>query len=260
MNYWQNRMMESQRRLTNKNIKQINKQLRKYYGSSMNHVISEFESVYNKVLAQQAEGKQVTPALLYNLDKYWQLQAQMRQELRKLGDRQISTMSKVFETQFFEIYYSIEVEGATAFNTLDSAVVQQLITQIWCADGKNFSQRVWNNTELLIETLNEELVQCVVTGKKTSELKRVLQERFDVSYNNADMIARTELAHIQTQAAQKRYQDYGVQEVEVLVDEDERTCPICAKHEGERHPINAQMPIPFHPRCRCCIVPVVEIE
>ena len=66
------------------------------------------------------------------------------------------------------------------------------------------------------------------------------------------------MAHIQTTAAQKRYEDYGIKEVEVLVDEDERTCPICSKLEGKRVPIHGVMPIPAHPNCRCCIIPVVE--
>ena len=133
-----------------------------------------------------------------------------------------------------------------------------MINSIWCADGKSWSQRVWDNTELLADALNEEMIHCVAAGKKTTELKHLLQERFNVSYHNADMLVRTEMAHIQTHAAQKRYQDYGIQEVEVFVDEDEKTCPVCAKHEGERYLINAQMPIPFHPRCRCCVIPVIE--
>lgn len=256
--YWQDRAARTQAALTQKNIKQINKQLVKYYGSSMNKVIADFEATYNKLLATVGEDKQPTPADLYKLDKYWQMQGQLRQELQKLGNRQITALSKVFEINFFDVYYSIGVEGLEAFNTIDTNIVQQMINQIWCADGKSWSQRVWSNTELLADTLNEELIHCVATGAKTTKLKEVLQERFNVSYNNADMIARTELAHIQTQAAQKRYEDYGIQEVQVWADKDERRCDVCGKLHQKRYPIGAQMPIPAHPRCRCCVIPVVE--
>ena len=109
-----------------------------------------------------------------------------------------------------------------------------------------------------METLNEELINCVATGKKPSELKRRLQERFNVSYHQADTIVRTETAHIQTEAAKKRYEDYGIQMVEVLADKDERRCEICGKLHQKRYPVGAQMPIPAHPNCRCCIIPVVE--
>lgn len=258
MSYWKDRLAESQNRLTKKSFKQIERQLKKYYGASMKYIIEDFEATYNKVLAATEDGKQPTPADLYKLDKYWQMQAQMRQELRKLGDKQISALSKAFELNFFEVYYSIGLEGFEAFNTLDTDIVQQMINNVWVADGKSWSQRIWDNTQLLAETLNEELINCVVGGKKTSDLKKMLQERFSVSYSRADALARTELAHIQTQAAQKRYEDYGIQMFEVWADEDERRCEICGKLHEKRYPANALPPIPAHPRCRCCIVPVVE--
>lgn len=256
--YWKDRQAAALAKLTNKNIKQIDKQLRKYYKAAAERVIADFEATYDKILLQQSQGKQVTPALLYQTDRYWQLQGQLRKELTSLGEKQISALTKIFEIQWFDIYYSIDIEGATAFTTIDTAAVQQLIQNIWVADGKSFSQRVWDNTEKLVETLNEGLIHCVTTGKKTTELKNILQERFGVSYNNADMIARTEMAHIQTQAAQKRYEDYGLKEVEIWADEDERRCPECGKLHQKRYPIGAQVPIPAHPRCRCCIVPVIK--
>ena len=256
--YWKDRQAKAQAELTNKNMKVIEKQLKKYYGNVAVKVMNEFEATYNKLLATVEAGRAPTTADLYKLDKYWQLQGQTRALLRKLGEKQITTLTKQFEIQFFDIYNSIAIKGTEAFSTLDTATVQQMINSIWVADGKSFSQRIWGNTDRLIESLNEQLIHCVAAGKKTTELKNLLQERFNVSYSNADSIARTEIAHIQTEAAKKRYEDLGIQEVEIYVDEDERTCPICAKHEGERHFINEPIPIPFHPRCRCCILPVIE--
>ena len=257
-NYWAKRIARSQDAISRKNIKEIEKQLQKYYGTTMKRTISDFENVYNKILIQQAMGKEITPALLYRLDTYWQMQGQLKRELQKLGDKQIVALSNAFEANFFEVYHSIAVPAGEAFSTINTEAVRQMINQVWVADGKSFSQRIWGNTEKLAETLNDQLIHCVATGKKTTELKRLLQERFNVSYNNADMIARTEIAHIQTMASQQRYKDYGIKQVEVFVDEDERTCPICAEHEGERYFINDRMPVPFHPRCRCCMIPVIE--
>lgn len=258
MSYWGNRMAEALDAITRKNTKQIQRQLARYYGNAAKRVVADFEATYNKLLASVAEGKQPTPADLYKLDKYWEMQGQMRQQLRRLGEKQVALLTKQFELQFFDIYYSIALEGKKAFTTIDSAAVQQLINQIWVADGKSWSERIWANTELLAETLNEELIACVAAGKKTTDLKNILQDRFGVSYSNADMLARTEMAHIQTQSARQRYEDYGIQEVQVWADKDERRCDVCGKLHQKRVPIDAQMPIPAHPRCRCCIVPVVD--
>ena len=256
--YWQRRIESATNSLFNKSQSQIDKQLRKYYKSIAQQAISDYEAVYNKILAQQAAGKQITPADLYKLDTYWEKQAQLRQQLQKLGEKEISLLTKNFESTYFDTYHSISLKGMNIFNKLDNNIVNQVLNSVWCADGKTWSQRIWHNMSLLQETLDEGLIQCVAGGKSSNYLKKQLMERFNVSYSNADAIARTELAHIQTQAAQQRYKDYGIKQMEVMAERDSRTCKICEAHDGEIYNVTDTMPVPFHPRCRCCMLPVVE--
>lgn len=257
-NYWADRIARAQNAISNKNQKAIEKQLAKYYGIAAEKAIRDFERVYNSILLAMEEGREPTPADLYKLDKYWQAQGSLRQLLRELGEKQISLLTKQFEIDFFEIYYSFALEGSEPFSTIDAAGAMQMINSIWVADGKTYSQRVWDNINRLQETLNEGLIHCVVTGKKTSELKNVLQERFNISYRRADTLVRTELAHIQIESSKKRYEDYGIQFVEVLVSIDDRTCEDCAALDGEVFPIHAAPVLPLHPNERCCLIPVVE--
>ena len=256
--YWAKRLAEAQAQLTTKSIKETEKQLQKYYSSTMSKVIEDFEKVYNKLINNMTEGKQLTPADLYKLNTYWQMQGQLKKELQRLGDKQAVLFSKKFMEQYINIYNALAITDDVFFSEANREIALQMIRGIWCADGKSWSERIWGNTSQLQQELNDGLIECVVAGKKPTELKKTLQERFSVSYHRADTVVKTEMAHIQTQAAQQRYKDYGIEMVEVWVDEDERTCPICASHEGEKHPVNAQMPIPFHPRCRCCVIPVVD--
>ncbi len=256
--YWAERLAKAQDNVSQKTRKQIEKQLRKYYKSAAKGIMNDFEATLNKLYATVEGGRKPTPADLYKLDTYWQMQSQTREQLRKLGERQVTKLTKEFERDFFEVYFTLRLDGMEEFSTIDTAAVEQIINQVWCADGKSWSQRVWDNTNQLREELNEQLVHAVVVGKPSSYLKKHLMERFNVSYNNADMLVRTELAHIQTQAAQHRYRDYGLQQVEVLADKDERRCDVCGKLHKKRYNINDVMPVPAHPRCRCCIVPVVE--
>ena len=58
----------------------------------------------------------------------------------------------------------------------------------------------------------------------------------------------------------QRYKDYGITEVEILADKDERQCEVCGKLHKKRYPTSANVPIPAHPRCRCTVIPVVEDE
>lgn len=257
-NYWAERAAKTQAALTNKNIKQTEKQMRLYYQSTMKKTLDNFEKTYAKILHRISEGKQITPADLYKLDSYWQLQGQLQIELQKLGDKQAALLTKNFIKQYESIYEALAIPGEATFATLDTHTAQQMINQIWCADGKSWSQRIWTNTSRLADALNEHLIHSVATGAKPGELKKLLMEDFGVSYSRADALVRTEMAHIQTQAAQQRYKDYGIQNVQVWADEDERRCEVCGKLHETIHPINGQMPIPAHTRCRCCVIPVVE--
>ena len=270
--YWKNRLFEAQKKWTDKDIDVINKMLRHYYKIARENIVEDFEAVYDKVLAQAEEGKPITPADLYKLDKYYKMQAQLQDTLQKLGDRTCEVLAKKFGQEYKHIYseLAIDKEGKAikastsdkAFSTIDEQGAKHIASQVWAADGKSWSERVWKNIGDLQRTLNEGLVDCVITGKKTTELKKKLMERFDVSYSRAETLVRTEMAHVETQAALDRYKSSGVEKVRIVVDPDEKTCKECSKwddkiinitdiHTGTNCP-------PFHPNCRCAIAPVVK--
>ena len=270
--YWRNRLLETQRKWTDKDIDIINKIINSYYRTAMINIIKEFEAVYDKVLAQAEEGKQITPADLYKLDKYYQMQAQLQDTLQKLGDRTCEVLAKKFGQEYKHIYseLGVDTEGKKikasksdkAFATIDAQGAKHIANQIWAADGKSWSERVWKNLGDLQRTLNEGLIDCVITGKKTTQLKKQLMERFSVSYNRAETLVRTEMAHVETQAALDRYKSSGTEKVRIVVDPDERTCDVCAKWDDKTINIfeaqtGKNIP-PFHPNCRCAIAPVVK--
>ncbi len=257
--WWKERKAKEQDTLNNKGIKATERQLKYYYQDTMFKVIEDFENVYLKVITNIAEGKTATPADLYKLDSYWKMQAQLAAELEKLGDKQVKWISKNF-TEHYQTAYQTALPAGSAFSQISTETAEQMIMSVWCADGKTWSDRVWSNTNKLRQELNKGLIDCVITGKPTSVLKKDLMDKFGVSFTRADSIVRTEYAHIQTQAAQKRYKDAGIKQVEVWADPDERTCDICGKLHEQKFPVNGQMPLPAHPRCRCRIIPVIEEE
>lgn len=260
MSYWKDRMQASQALIANKNRRDIDKQIKKYYQKLSKQIIDEYESIYNEILLKQAAGEQISPATLYKLDKYWQIQQQVRVKCRAVGAKLSDLFGAVFEKVYKNSYEAIHLDGLPAFSTLDDGAINQIINSVWAADGKTWSTRIWNNMTLLQTSLEEGLLECVVTGKKSSDLKKLLQERFNVSYNRADTLVRTEMAHIQTEAAKQRYSDYGIKQVEIWADPDERTCEVCGKLHKKKYPVGANIPIPAHPRCRCAIIPVIETE
>ena len=263
MNYWKKRMVEAQEAISKKNVNEAQRKLQKYYIDAMKKVISDFEATYDKLKASKDEP---TPADLYKLDRYWQMQAQLKEEAQKLGDKEVELLSKSFENEWNEIYKASALPSDTAFSTISKDNAKAMVNTVWCADGKNFSQRVWGKTDKLVERLNESLVHCVITGKKTTELRQMLQREFNVSRNSANTIIRTEIAYIQTQAAAQRYKDHGRKYYEYL-GREENDCghsPDCHALNGKKF-LLTEMEVgvnapPMHPNCRCCIAPVLDKE
>lgn len=274
MDYWKKRMLAAQKEYSDKSIDSINEQLKKYYKKAMTSTINDFEAVYDKVLNTVEEGKPVTTADLYKLDKYYQMQAQLNKRLQKLGDKQCNIMSKEFEAEYNHIYNALSIDknetaiqamiSDAAFAQIDEKAAEKVAQEIWCSDGKSWSDRVWDNVNDLQQTLNDNLIDCIVAGKKSTELKKSLMDRFSVSYHRAETLTRTEIAHIETQAAAQRYKDYGLTKYEFLGrDEHDIGCD-CKKLNGKvfyysemKTGVNAP---PMHPNCRCCIIPVVDKE
>lgn len=264
MSYWLKRIEREHDAITNKKIEEVEAQLQKYYKNSMNSIISEFEATYDKLLAAAEDGKDPTPADLYKMDRYWQMQANIAKEAQKLGNKELVLLSEAFEAEWKDIYEATMLPSDTAFSTFSEASAKSAINTTWVGDGKNFSKRIWDNTENLIATLNEKMIDCVITGKDTKQLKKELTERFGVSYSRADTLVRTEIAHIQTQAAAQRYQDYGLTYYEFLGrDEHDIGCK-CKELNGKQF-LYSEMQAgknapPMHPNCRCAISPVVNKE
>ena len=257
--YWVERQAKAQNALTDRGIEATERQLRKYYSSTMRTVIDLFERCYNRAADSAMNmGREPTPADLYRLDAYWQLQGQLAHELEKLGNKQAKLYSRQFMEHWQTIYKNIAIPGGSAFTRIDTAQAQQMINAIWCADGQSWSNRIWRNTERLQQALNEGLTEAVIAGVNPEKLKNRLMEEFNVSYNRADALVRTEMAHIQTTAAEQRYKDAGIEKVQVWAKEDERLCDICGKLHEKVYRVGEKLPIPAHTKCRCCIVPVIE--
>lgn len=262
MNYWQKRQDRINKARADKTIEDVDVQLKKYYSNAMKRTIADFEATYNKMLEAVEDGREPTPADLYRLDAYWQMQAQLKNEMQKLGDKEAALLSKEFEEEWIDIYNGIALPSDDAFSTISTANAKQMINSSWLADGKTFSQRIWGNTEKLVETLNEQLIHCVITGKKPTELVKLLEERFDVSYKQAKTLVKTEVAHIETAAAAQRYKDYGLDKYEFLGRDEHDIGCACKRLNGKEF-LYSEMVIgknapPLHPNCRCAIIPVID--
>ena len=150
--------------------------------------------------------------------------------------------------------------GLVNHATPDLRGMLQAMDTVWA--GGNYSARIWKNTERLAETLSSEIEAAFLSGKSVRRMADTIMERFGVGYRAAECLERTETSYVQNWTAARSYEDAGCTEYEVLTAQDRRTCQYCAKQNGKRY-LLATMQAgenapPFHPNCRCTVLPVVE--
>ncbi|MBQ0088111.1 MAG: minor capsid protein [Prevotellaceae bacterium] len=239
--YWKDRQAVALQSLSDKNAAAVNKQIVKYYKQAQRYCVNAIENLYMKL------PENATLNDFYNLDRYWEMEANIQKELKYLGDRTADTLKRSLLKQFDITSDFVAAQLNTSFATINNTVVDALVSEVWCADGLSWSDRIWNNIGELQTTLNEELSKCVIAGSKTDDLRRQLQSRFGVSYSAADRVIRTEIAHVQTTAAQQRYKDAGITEVEFYASADERECDECGALHGKRFSVDTEGLVPLHP-------------
>lgn len=143
------------------------------------------------------------------MERYKVAEAQLELIVNKMSD-ELREKTKEFLQKEYETTSKAFNSSSVMFHTIDERKLDTIINEVWCTDGKNWSERIWTSEIKLKSKLQEVLMECVLKGYSASKASKILQEEFGVSRSNANRLARTELAHIETVAAQDRYREYGI--------------------------------------------------
>lgn len=268
-NYWVDRATEQARKQYDKSLEDLEKELARYYKIALKGVRTDTVALFQEIHDEMEKGEPLGTDSLYRYNRFIQLRNRIQQELNRLGTEEIKAMGRKYEdmARYVNHFIADEAKGTISkdFLLLDNEKVKEIANSVWCADGKHWSERVWDKTRRLQSSIEKGLVDSVARGASKDDLVKDLQSIFNVSFSNADRIARTELAHVQNRSTLESYKKAGVEYVETIVAEDERLCDTCSRHNGKITPIGEAREgkaFLFHPNCRCDIVPYFgeEIE
>lgn len=250
--YWQTREILARERLFNLEEKELNKLVYKACKSVYNRILLEMKVLY----AELAANKQLSISHLYTYNKYYDLLNHLEEELTKLSNQKIYFFEEKLEDMYKKNAKIIGKQFPLS-DQVDETRMREAIIQAWAPDNKTFSDRIWEDKDKLKEILIENLTDCIVTGATTKKLTETLMHTFGVKYHEAERLARTELVHIQNQSTLNSYLQAGITKVRILPCDDERTCEICHKFEGQIYDIRKVPLLPAHPHCRCAFIAVI---
>lgn len=271
--YWIKRMQDEQERLYKRSVKDVQNRLGNYYRQALRDVESDIERLYNQLMKESADGK-VKINDLYKYNRYFELRNQLILKCNELGQNE----NRVFEEKFTDFYLKInnktndflldigiitpESISGSAFLLEQRRGVEKVLSSIWCADGKHWSDRIWRDTSDLQNRLEKGIVDSITRGLSKDELVKQLMYDFQVEFHKADRIARTELTHVQNQSCSDRYKSAGIKKYQILAEIDNRTSEECKEQNGkiynfEDAVVGVNMP-PLHVNCRSTIIPIIE--
>ncbi|HBG8947618.1 TPA: minor capsid protein, partial [Clostridioides difficile] len=183
-------------------------------------------------------------------------------------DIQNNRVEKLLEESVKDSYYKSIYETqkhvgvGISFTKLDREALKDIITYPW--SGKNFSQRIWKNRDLLSEVIKEEITQMTIRGESLKKISNRVSEKMDSSYENAMRLVQTEHGHFMGEADKRAYESQNVDKYQFLATLQGNTCEKCRNVDMKvflvKDAIETKNYPPMHPRCRCTTIPYFEDE
>lgn len=249
--YWKKRIDEIAQRQFDLSNDKMQKQIEQIYKDASKKIQKEVEGLYYKMLDEQLSRSEI-----WNYARYKQLVERLNIELAKVGIKEVDILNYNLEEALRNIYKDVPLPHVS-FGLIDEVAVKQIIARPW--SSKHFISTVWDNKNKLSGILKKGITDTIVLGKSKDDLVKTVRNKMQVGFNEADRVVRTELMHTLNAGLTQRYKDSGYKELEILVAEDERTCDICSGKSGEIISVDSYDIPPFHPRCRCTCIPILDI-
>lgn len=206
----------------------------------------------------------------YHIRRLEAIQLQIRQECEMLYNELQTGLEEHLGNIYTEAYHRTVFEiqkglgFVTTFATIDDRRIRTVLDTCWAADGKTFSNRIWQNKTSLMNELNTILTQSVIRGENPGNYISTLAKKMKTSRVNTSRLIYTESAFVAAQADKDCYKDLGVKEFEFLATLDSHTSEICREMDGQHFPmseykIGVNAP-PLHPHCRSTTCPYFNDE
>ena len=245
------------RNLRRKNQETL-KLLAALYSDQREKLYHQMEDTFLKMLDDAAEHNKIYLNDLYRTNQYHVLMGYFNECAKGIGAEQV----KITEEALLDIY---ELAKATVEKNVPQGALRapfimpssapletsakQVIHQTWCLDGKEFSDRIWQNKQALVKDLNKTLADFASRGETPYNMAQGIVQRLEVDEYCAYRIARTETAHFQIKGQTDKYKEMGFTHGIFNATDP---CDECKKLDGNKFTLDElSTMIPVHPNCEC---------
>ncbi len=231
--------------------------------ASIQELLQKLQNGAKDTEKEQLIQKLEAPAYRARIERLEQIQSQLDQIMRNVYQQELALSTSHYAALVEEAYYKsiFDIQQRSgygfSFAKVDQKMIERLLKSRW--SGKNYSTRIWNNTGALAQTLKEELLVSLVTGRTERETAAIIMQKFAQGSSQARRLIRTESSYITGQMDLQSYDECGIEKYVYLATLDLRTCQEdCAPLDGKIFPVKDAKPgvnmPPMHPWCRCTTI------
>lgn len=174
------------------------------------------------------------------------------------ADVEINQSTKLYTDNINKAYYAnlfdIQKGLGIGFNVAEMPLesVQEILKNKW--SGEHYSKRIWRNTDVLAEKLEEVITIGLMTGKSSRKMAIELEELANYGKFAAERIIRTETTYISNAAEIESYKECGIDKYVFIATLDLRTSKQCREKDKKIFNVkDAEVGVnlpPLHPYCR----------
>lgn len=239
-------------------------ELEEFHWSVEQYIEKGEDNVLNEYWMKQLENASAKVHIL-RLEAM-KLQIQQHSELlyTKYHNGVTDHLNKSYADRFYRTAYEIQKGTGVGSNLaeLDTRKIDKILTTTWATDGKNFSDRIWNNKDKMIKELHRELSQSIIRGEDPKKAIDSLSKTLNASKKNVGRLVMTEMAAVTSAAQKDCFKELDVEQFEIVATLDSITSKICQNMDGKHFKmseweVGVTAP-PFHVWCRSVTVPYFE--
>ena len=207
-----------------------------------------------------------TPPYQYRIKRLENMQSQLDKLMNEVYKVEKDVSTDCYINSAFNAYYrnvynlQKNMNVAYQFDMLDPELIDSMLKSKW--SGNNYSNRIWDNTNALAESLKDEMLMGVLTNKTEKEMADTIMNKFAVGAYQARRLIQTESAAMTAFADQQAFKDAGIEKEMFIAVHDSRTSQICQHHDRSiveiaKAKVGVNVP-PLHPNCRSHMIPYIE--
>ena len=281
--YWDKRAIK---RLTKneKTSEKYIKRIQKVYNRASKNIQGELESIYRNYsnetgidvqtlktllskkatkkvfdeLKKQGLGDYVRENYKSRISRLEQIQAQIYAKAKEVYTEeeleQTMCYYRIINEDYYRAIYDVQMGTGYdfSFNKIDENMMNSVLSERW--SSKNYSQRIWKNTNILADSVAEIVGGALLSGQGIEKTAKQIRERFDVGKYYATRLVRTETNYFHNMADSMAYEEMGIDKYVYVAVLDNRTSEMCQEQDGKVYKysekeIGVNFP-PLHPNCR----------